>query len=138
MYKSSTGPEEPGDKFRGNKKSHETGFEEMKKSHATGFEKMKKGHAALSVDLNHLKVDRVVLSVAKPQGKREKEELLKSGIVLDPKQTQELNAEEGIVKISEWFEDETPDLQDIKAIGCPTSYNKLKWLSIREVERHKL
>ena len=42
----------------------------------------------MSVDLSNLKVDRVVLSVAKPQGKREKEKLLKSGIVLDPDKTQ--------------------------------------------------
>ena len=110
----------------------------MKKSHATGFEEMKKSHAALSVDLSNLKVDRVVLSIAKPQGKREKEQLLKSGIVLDPKQTQKLNAEEGIDEISEWFEDETPDLQDTKGIGSSSYYSKCKWLFIKELKRYKL
>ena len=95
-------------------------FEEMQKSNEDSkrsCENLALSYAALSVDLNNLKVDRVVLSVAKPQGKRDKEELLKSGIVPDPKQTQELNSEEGIVKISGWFEDETPDLQGIKGIG---------------------
>ena len=53
-------------------KSQATSFEDMKKSHATGVEEMKKSHAALSVDLNNLKVDRVVLSVAKLQGRRER------------------------------------------------------------------
>ena len=115
-----------------------TSFEDMKKSHSTGFGEMKKCNAVVSVDLSNLKVDRVVLSVAEPQGKREKEELLKSGLVLDPKQTQESNAEKGIVNISEWFKDETPDLQDTKGIGCSSSDNKCKWLFIKEVERHKL
>ena len=61
---------------------------------------------------------------------------MKSGIVLDPKQTQELSAEKGIVQISEWFEDETRDLQDSKGIGCSSSYNNCKWLFVKEVKWH--
>ena len=79
----------------------------------------------------HGEVKHVVLSVATPQGKQAKGELLEKGTVCTSADIEELNSTEGVINISDW-------LAGRLDAEHPSTVNKIKDLFRKELKKRKL